>query len=137
MNLNFKGWVAVLRLDYECVRNILLTVESLGSKQTLSADNYMTFPLISNYSVEEFHYTVSRLNEAGFFPKGSVLEVIDGIIIRLDALTWEGHQYLDCIRDENIWSQARKKVSGFGSVPLKVLGEIAASLIRSHVGLPN
>lgn len=25
----------------------------------------------------------------------------------------------------------------FGSVPLKVLGEIAASLIRSHVGLPN
>lgn len=66
-----------------------------------------------------------------------MIGVIGGILVRIDALTWEGHQYLDCIRDENIWSQARNKVSGFGGVPLKILGEIAASLIRSHVGLPN
>ena len=124
-----------MKLDYECVRDILLTVESLGLNQVLCLDNYKTFPMISNYSAEQIQYTVSRLNEAGFFPKDSVIEVIGGIILRIDALTWEGHQYLDCIRDENIWSQVQKKLVGSGGAPLKVIGEIAMTIIRSHAGL--
>ena len=126
-----------MKLDYECVRGILLTVESLEHNQMLTNSNYAQFSLLKDYSYETICYAVARLNVAGFFPKGNVIEVINGILMRIDALTWEGHQYLDCIRDENIWKKAQKKVYGVGGAPLKILGEVAMMFIRSSVGLSN
>lgn len=126
-----------MKLDYECVRNILLTVESLEYDQMLTNVNYTQFSLLKDYSYENFCYTVERLKEAGFFPEDNIVEVIRGVLIRIDALTWEGHQYLDCIRDKSIWEQAKKKVSIFGGAPLKILGEVAMVIMRSQTGLTN
>ena len=127
-----------MKLDYECVRKILLTVESLEDRQALSFDTYKSFPLLSGYSAEQINYTIWRLYEAGFIPRNSVVELINRTIqYNIDALTWDGHQYLDCIRDENVWEQARKKTSVFDGAPLKVIADIALAIIRSGVGLPS
>lgn len=125
-----------MKLDYDCVRNILLTVESLECGKSLCRENYASFELLKNYDEERISYTVKRLVEAGYVPKTSVTEVIAGIIYSVDELTWDGHQYLDCIRDKEIWEKTRKKAAVFDSVPFKTLSEIALYVIRSGVGLP-
>ncbi|MBR3746996.1 MAG: DUF2513 domain-containing protein [Selenomonadaceae bacterium] len=126
-----------MKLDYECVRNILLTVESLESGQVLRFDTYKSFPLLSDYSAEQINYTVWRLHEAGFIPHNSLVPLIKGMMYSVNALTWDGHQYLDCIRDEKVWEQARKKTSVFDGAPLKVIADIGLAIIRSGVGLPS
>lgn len=127
-----------MKLDYECVRNILLTVESLENGEVLRADTYKSFPLLSDYSVEQMQYTIWRLHEAGFIPKDSLVPLIKGAMIySVEALTWDGHQYLDCIRDDSVWTQIRKKASIFNGAPLKVLADVGLAIIRSGVGLPS
>lgn len=125
-----------MKLDYNCVRNILLTVESLKYGEKLCVENYKSFDLLKDYTKEQMEYTISRLNESGYVPKTSVTEVIGGVVYGIDALTWEGHQYLDCIRDKNIWEKVLSKVSEV-SVPVSLIGELAINFLRLKYGLQN
>ena len=126
-----------MKLDYNCVRNILLTVESLEYGETLCNKNFLSFELSKDYSKEQMEYTVLRLSESGYIPITSATEMIGGLIYSIDALTREGHQYLDCIRNQNVWDEVLKKVSGFGNVPFRILTETAFTLIRLKFGLSN
>ena len=51
-----------MKLDYNCVRNILLTVESLEYGETLCNKNFLSFELLKDYSKEQMEYTVLRLS---------------------------------------------------------------------------
>ena len=121
-----------MKLDYNCVRNILLTVESLEYGETLCNKNFLSFELSKDYSKEQMEYTVLRLSESGYIPITSATEMIGGLIYSI-----EGHQYLDCIRNQNVWDEVLKKVSGFGNVPFRILTETAFTLIRLKFGLSN
>jgi len=118
------------------VRNILLTVESLEFGEILTVENFSGFPLLQGYSEEEICYVILRLDEAEYFPENSVIKLLNGTRFTITSLTWDGHQFLDCIRDEEVWEKTRRKSSKFGSTPVKILAEIAMSIIRSGVGLP-
>lgn len=66
-----------MKLDYNCVRNILLTVESLKYGEILCVENYKSFELLEDYTKEQMEYTILRLDESGYIPQKSVTKVID------------------------------------------------------------
>lgn len=54
-------------------------------------------------------------------------------------VTWEGHEFLDKIRDEEIWRKTKDKAEKVGSWSVKLLGELASGIIRAkatELGLP-
>lgn len=54
-------------------------------------------------------------------------------------ISWAGHEFLDKVRDPEIWRKTKEGASRVGSWSVKFLGELAAGLIRTkaiELGLP-
>jgi hypothetical protein len=54
-------------------------------------------------------------------------------------ISWQGHEFLDKVRDPEIWTKTKDKASKLGSWSVKLLGEIASGFIRAkavELGLP-
>ena len=126
-----------MKLDHECVRDVLIHIE-----ENLPYGYYMDFSKVElkNYSQEELLYTADKLLEASFISgtkRKSITESLPDI--RITSLTWEGHQFLDNIRDDGVWKDTKKVLSKFSSVSLSLVGSVASqvisSIIHSQLGL--
>lgn len=54
-------------------------------------------------------------------------------------VTWEGHEFLDKIRDPEIWAKTKAGASQLGSWSVKLLGEMATGYVKAkaaELGLP-
>lgn len=52
------------------------------------------------------------------------------------GLTWEGHEFVDNIRNKNIWESTKKRVSGLvGSLSLSVVAAVAEAEAKKLLGL--
>ena len=126
-----------MKLNHDCVRDLLLFVEeNLNYGDNLDASTVE----IKKYSHEEILYSADKLIEANYLSGFKGFSINSPFpTIRISALTWSGHQFLDNIRDEGIWKDTKNIVSKFSSVSLNMLGNIASqiitSLIKSKIGL--
>ncbi|EJA0843158.1 DUF2513 domain-containing protein, partial [Listeria monocytogenes] len=54
-------------------------------------------------------------------------------------ITWSGHQFLDNIRDDEVWKKTKKTVSKFSSVSVSLLSTISSNvlsqLIKNSLGV--
>lgn len=93
-----------MKLSHECVRDVLMYVE-----ENLNYGYYMDFSKVKleSYTQEELLYTADKLLEANFL-SGSRNNFIDNPLpdIHITSLTWEGHQFLDNIRDDGVWKNS-------------------------------
>ncbi|MBD2841317.1 DUF2513 domain-containing protein [Erythrobacter rubeus] len=54
-------------------------------------------------------------------------------------MTWEGHEFLDKVRDPEIWRKTKKGASELNSWGVKLIGEMATGYIRAkatELGIP-
>ncbi len=86
---------------------------------------------ITNHSREEVYYHLTMLIEAGFI-KGKVGLGVPGI----SKLTWEGHEFLDNVKDTSVWESTKARVAGLPGVAIAVIAEIAKAEIKKKLGLP-
>jgi hypothetical protein len=53
-------------------------------------------------------------------------------------LTWDGHEFLDSIRDDSVWSAVKKRLAPIGgSVSIGVLRAVAVEVVKSRLGLSD
>jgi len=61
--------------------------------------------------------------------------------VRISSITYQGHQFLDNIRDDNVYTKTKSILSTFKSVSIEIFSETASkvitSLISKQLGLPN
>ncbi len=74
------------------------------------------------------HYQVALLEDAKFL----IANVKSNSVI-ISAMTYTGHDYLDSVRDEEIWNKTKKIGEESGAWSLDMLGEIAQGLIKSKI----
>lgn len=93
---------------------------------------------IPGYDMHVIHYHIVRMYEAGLleaeasFSKSTGDRRITFIVPR--GLTWNGHEFLDAIRDQNIRQKVR---TYFGKLPFVILKELAITLARQQLNLPT
>jgi hypothetical protein len=117
-----------LKLNHDCVREFLLAME-----ENLTNEN--VYRLQSGYkvgctscSVQEEIYLIERLYEAGFIDV-SISKFIGGSSdIRVRAITWHGHQFLDNIRPETAWEKTKSIAKSIGGASIMILSDIAAKV---------
>lgn len=118
-------------LNYDLIRNILIELE----KRT---DGYRNYPwqalyesnatFQTSYSEVAFRYHVKYLYDAGYVQSDVALEnIID--------LTPVGRDYLNNIRNDDIWHATKEKFSKIGNVTLPIVSEIAKTAILKVLGL--
>lgn len=116
-----------MRLNYDCVRDVLLTLES-----ELQFNENLEYPdinlnqlcdLMDNYSKQQIAYTSLKLIEADYIcanPLSADCSIYD---ILYSSITFAGHQYLDSIRDTSVWNKIKKSSKGFTFDLIKKLAE--------------
>lgn len=130
-----------MRLNPDCVRDVLLTVESCSFDERLRFEGLCGH--LPKYSPEELQYTCLKLKEAEYLvlvvtTKGTVRSSFPGIV-EIRDITYRGHEFLANIRKESIWNGVKDVAGKIGCTSLSALTQIASNiateLIKAHFGL--
>lgn len=100
-----------MKLDIACIRDILLCLEDcLVLTDELRYKHVDLYDLcqtgnLQKYSRSQIAYTICKLDEADFI--NASIQYADNSInyIAVDSITFAGHQFLDTIRPESVWSK--------------------------------
>lgn len=131
-----KGMIH-MKLNPDCLRDILIVMEKAGYLEELSPQS--VYDALPNYLEEEINYSIIKLKEAGFID-AIIKEYNTGIaILRLDDITYRGHQFLADIRSDTVWNNVKEVSKKVGSNSLTAISQIATGviteIIRSQLGL--
>ena len=122
-----------MKLDKDLVRKILLAIE---------ADESPPLGLIEltieGYSTEIVSYHVEILNEADLI-EGRDLTSFDGYHWAPTRLTYSGHEFLDSIRDNEIWRLTKEGAKKAGQASIGFIWELAKAYgkqaLKDRVGI--
>lgn len=122
-----------MKLEKELVRKILLKVEEF------EGGIYEGVPLdIANYTERQITYHVMLLIEAGYLV-GEDLSTLSGEEWEAQRLTYAGHEFLDTIRDAEVWRRTKDATVKVGGVSLQVMMEIgkayAKQVLQERTGI--
>ncbi|WP_299653944.1 DUF2513 domain-containing protein [uncultured Jannaschia sp.] len=110
-------------------RKILLAVEAYdGVSEPYHAE---VRHLASSHHVADYH--VLLLAEAGLIAAEDVRTPDDPYEMWPTRLTMAGHEYLDTIRDEEVWRRTKEGARAVGSFSLDALGALARGLVREKI----
>jgi Hypothetical protein (DUF2513) len=84
--------------DWDLIRQILLAVEQADATVKISFEDMI------DCTEETFHYNTVLLTEAGLV-HSMVLPRINTTLV--ESLTWEGHEFLDAIRNHASWEHIK------------------------------
>jgi hypothetical protein len=130
---NFTGCCDVKR-DFDLIRKLLLSIEA-NQQMDGTREFYPQSPDelgIQGHTVEEVAYHLRLLIEAGFVD-GAVTIACPMQVIR--GLTWDGHEFLDNIKNDNIWEKTKKHFSQLSGVGLRIVAAYAEAELKKHFGL--
>lgn len=119
-----------MKRDMDLVRELLLIIEKNDDSKELS------IPEDWDRKVVAYHLKI--LDQAGFV-ENHTKWAGDKPMWIIASLTWDGHEFLDSIRDDTIWNKTKDGIKSKGleiaSVPVEVIKEYAKILIKSAFGL--
>lgn len=124
-----------MKLDHDCVRAVLLYLEG-----SLELDNEIdaTEIVIKKYPQQDIIYSVRKLAEAGYL-NASDYSADDEQSVIINSLSWEGHRFLDTVRDPKVWKHSKSVASKLLSVSIGMMENIASqvltNLISQQLGL--
>lgn len=120
-------------LDLECVREVLLAVESLGF------NDYMTTlelqAKIERFSIDQIEYTCTMLLDGGyiFASTVSVAGYVRPAVSLLFSPTFKGHELLANIRDSKRWKMIKKGAMAVRSYSLSAISALAEGITAGAV----
>lgn len=125
-----------MKFNQECVRDILLYLEEnllLGQKIKFNSET--DNELNSKYSNDDIVYNSLKLLEAGFISGISHLSTqsYGPVVVEINSVTYQGHLFLDNIRDNNVWNKAKNIAKPFTSMSLTLLSDIASKVITTLI----
>jgi hypothetical protein len=124
-----------MRLNHECIRDILMFLEGLELGQTVRATTIAE--KLPSYTREEVIYSVKKLFEAGFISGNESEGRHSAGLVK--EITWKGHKFIDNIRSSTVWDKVNEESKSIGSISIDILSNIATNiataLITSRLGL--
>lgn len=127
-----------MKLNPDCIRDILLCIESLDNVHYQMRFDDETIPeLLPDYSLDEVYYHLRQCDLNNFLYKAS--HSLQGEWTVMD-LTPKAHEFLANIREDTIWNDVKSVSSKIGSKSISTLTQIASgvvtALIKAQLNLP-
>ena len=122
-----------MKRDMDLTRELLLRLESLPMR---SSDTILILPgdsrvAVPSYSNDQIDYHLSLLKEVRFIDCPGAQPAGGGVNFR--RLTWDGHDFLDAVRDPEIWRKTKKGAEETGSFTFDLLKDLAKGFIKTKI----
>ena len=118
-----------MKRDLDLIRKILFKVEE---KESPAPE--WDFK-IDDYPQDIINYHIVLMNEAGLLI-GKAEESSNGSYYNANVsrLTWEGHEFLDSIKNLSIWNKAKNSISKQAKgVPFEILKFLIIKIIKESI----
>lgn len=124
-----------MKLNQDCVRDILLELEKkLDLNTQLYKNDLLTFSSYEKYGEKDFFYILLKLTEAGYLNAKVTAGANNPVFsVNISSISWEGHEFLDSVRDNEVWKQTKSIVSKFSSVSITTIENIASNVITQLI----
>lgn len=138
-----------MRLVPDAIRDILLYIEQNQTAQYDCTGIFEVKPMSSKFILDELrtsrHYTREEAeyslrvlyNENILYGKHSIGKNNRIINLTIEGITYNGHQFLDSIRNDTIWNKVKEKACKFGVLGFKGLYEICSEVIKQTKDNPE
>ena len=125
-----------MKLNPECIRDILLLVEDITSLGTFLRIESENIPeTLNKYNFDEITYHIKQCELSGLFSK--VDWFLSGSCM-IHYLSPAGHQFLSDIRSDNAWNKTKQIAGNIGANSIDTIKQIATgvitALIQSQLG---
>lgn len=121
-----------MKLNHDCIRELMIFLE-----ENLDCENGIH---INNIELKEFDkddiiYSIMKLSEAKYIRSSDeVHQTITGDVTgSITAITWEGHKFLDTIRDNKVWKQTKGILSKLSSASISFTASVASQVITNLI----
>lgn len=119
-----------MKLNTECIRDLLLYAEeNLSYKHKSISVNDLK---LKDYAEEELLYTAEKLYEANYI-KCIIGYGYELPMIVIVGIYFQGHQFLDNIRDDKVFAKTKSVLSNFKSVSIDIISETASKVITNLI----
>jgi len=126
----------IMKLDHECVRSILLTIEEKHQYgKVLRLEEILQSDRLLEFNEDEIKYVLIKLADAKYIlgtPTYGSNQLVD---FDCSGLTWNGHQFLDTIRDPKVWKRTKEIASKLTSVSITMLSSIGSQVLAKLLGI--
>jgi DNA-binding transcriptional ArsR family regulator len=119
-----------MKRDMDLIRNLLLVVEASEQPVVYIAD-LMVAERLQGMEQSDIDFHLKLLIEAGLIDgnKKQGLSTVGNWYVR--RLTWDGHEFLDTIRDPEIWRKTKEGASAAGNWSVGTLKEFGTALLKA------
>jgi hypothetical protein len=119
--------------DIDLIRELLLKLENLPTRP---GGIYLLNPeddeiQIDGYSNHQIDYHLSLISEAGLIDSGKSSAVMNGYLF--SRLSWAGHDFLDSIRDPDVWAKTKRGAEAAGGFTADLLMDLAKGFIKTKI----
>jgi hypothetical protein len=119
-----------MKRDMDLLRLLLLKLEAVNDR----AHSVLMFTYdelaIEGYTRDQVAYHLDLAVKAGLIDQGGA-GGLNHFTFR--QLTWEGHDFVDAIRDDDIWRKTRQGATAAGGFSLELLSDLAKGFIRKKI----
>jgi hypothetical protein len=126
-----------MKRDMDMVRNLMLRIEAQPS---LEADspvsrvyslNTRDAPLrVSDEDPANLHYHMRLLGDAGYLDLTPTQ--FEGSF-NFRALSWKGHEFLDSVRDDEVWRKTKQGALAAGGFTFELLADLAKGFVKELI----
>lgn len=119
-----------MKRDMDLVRQIMLNVEDMPVGPPIQ------------YRVGEVEDRVLLAHMEMLISAGLVAGKIShslgarGDVIIISGLTWEGHEWIETVRSDDVWAQVKEILADQGAMTYELTKAVAGQLLRRRLGLP-
>lgn len=122
-----------MKLDMDCMRDVMLKIELMQDISVDEESNVSFEPLwidalyevLSQYAKKDIFYALHNLDQAGYVSTNIVSGDDSAMGYAINYITYEGHNFLDKIRDPKAWKYIKTAGSAIGNFSLSVINQIA------------
>lgn len=131
---DLRGRLPDVKRDMDLIRDLLLKIEG-NPEMDGTREFFFNTPEemgISGHSIGEVAYHLKLLITAGLVD-GAVTIATPMQTVR--SLTWDGHEFLANIKNDNIWGKTKEHFASLPDVGIKIIAAFAEKLLMKQVGL--
>lgn len=121
-----------MKRNMDLIRELMLKLESLPMNM---GDVFCLQPGDKEIAVEGFtehqiEYHLELLREIGFIQSPGSQPMLG---ITYAGITWAGHDFLDAVRDPEIWRKTKQGAEAAGGFTIDLITDLAKGLIRTQI----
>lgn len=122
-----------MKLNSDCMRDVMLKIEQM-QEITVDEENNVCFEALwiddlykalSKHDKKDIFYALHNLDQAGYVSTNLINGDDSTLVYVVNYITYEGHNFLDKIRDPKAWKYIKTAGAVIGNFSLSAINQIA------------